>query len=35
MEKSTGQDKQNAGVKLTLTLEEFREKYTKPEIILA
>ena len=35
MENTKGQDKQNAVVKLTLTLEEFRDKYTKPEVVLA
>ena len=35
MENTKGQNKQNAVVKLTLTLEEFRDKYTKPEVVLA
>jgi len=34
MENSKPQDTQNAVVKLTLTLEEFRDKYTKPEVVL-
>lgn len=34
MEKSKTQEKQNAVVKLTLTLEEFRDKYLKTETIL-
>jgi hypothetical protein len=35
MEKSKTQDKQNAVVKLTLTLQEFQDKYLKPEVVLA
>jgi hypothetical protein len=34
MENSKGHNQQNAVVKLTLTLEEFRDKYTKSEVVL-